>query len=78
MASGNKPEIDTGGQKWRLEINTNIGKPEGLHSTRLNTRRLMNRVMPVSLPMEPPRFSLVPLDKLIDDKVSGLGFMLHQ
>ena len=82
MALGNISGNDRLERKQkRLGINTNIGRPEGFPSNKLNPRRLQTSAIPVSPPVGPPRSTSVPLeildrlDRLADDEESNVELM---
>ena len=71
MASGNMSESGRlEREQKRLEINVNIGRPEGLPTNGWNTRRLQTRAIPVTHWEVPPRSSSVALERL--DRVDKL------
>ena len=65
-----------GSECRRLEIKSNIGRPNRSPMTDLNARRLQTRAIPVSPPIVLPRPSSVPLDRLTKYETPDCGFMI--
>ena len=74
MASSDNVENNRLGREHQmLEINTNIGTPDGFHMANLNFRRLRTRTIPVSPHIVPNRSVSVPLDRLSGEETHASG-----